>query len=90
MSIITRRKHQVGFRRGDLCGEQIIGGVVFCETTAGARNWARRLNKMHPTRFNYFVLFRDGSGSVGLQFSFASWASVDRPYFVGGREETFA
>jgi hypothetical protein len=79
--MLTRRCNQAGFKKsGRSCPNQLIGGIIFCDTAEGRRAWIRRLNQNHPLRFNYFVCFRDVHSPFALQFGHAEWAPVDRPY----------
>lgn len=91
--ILTRRRQQVTFgvpgtpgpygpRTGTSCPNQLIGGIIFCGSEAGRRRWIERLNQRHPSRFNYFVCFRDVQSPWALLFGTAEWASVDVPYII--------
>ncbi len=82
-AMLTHRRDQLGFRRAEHplpCGNTLIGGIIFCGSAQGREGWVRRLNKLHPNRFNYFVYFRDIQSPFALQFGFAEWASLDHPY----------
>lgn len=81
-SILTYRRDQVTFKPDMLCGDQLIGGIIFCGSAQGRDNWIRYLNKKHPTHFNHFVCFMDVQSPFALQFGFADWTTIDRPYIL--------
>ena len=66
--LITRRRNQVTYKGSPIAANQIIGGIIFCDSPEVRRNWVRMLNERHPLRFNYFVGFRDVHGAFSLQF----------------------
>jgi hypothetical protein len=75
-AVLTRRRHQVEYRRmvkagqTPAAGETIIGGVLFCGSAAGRQGWIDRLAKLG---FNSFVTFRDVQSPWALQFGWADW-----------------
>jgi hypothetical protein len=81
MIIVTRRRDQRGFKGNPVGADQIIGGIIVCETREARQAWVERLNRRHPLRFNYFVMFDDVRGPA-LQFAHAHWASVDHPHVM--------
>jgi hypothetical protein len=76
-ALLTHRRDHREFKRSPKplpCGDQLIGGIVFCGSKEGRDNWVRLLSQRHPSRFNYFVFFRDVQSPWALQFGFADWA----------------
>lgn len=55
----------------------MIGGIIFCGSKQGQLNWVHRLNKLHPSKFNYFVFFNDVQGPA-VQFGYADWVLDER------------
>ena len=75
LTLLTYRRDQVTYREGMPCGDQLIGGIIFCDTAAGRHAWIRRLFEDHWQHFNYFVKFSDVNSPYALQFGFASWVT---------------
>lgn len=75
LNLITRRRDQVTYKGNPVAADQIIGGIIVCETVEGRDAWIDRLHKRHPLRFNHFVRFLDARGPA-LQFGHADWATL--------------
>lgn len=82
-AIITRRRDQLDYKRAAKmgkelpCGNQIVGGVIFCESKEGQEGWVRRLFKAGIA--NRFVFFRDVQSPYAVQFVWADWAGTTDP-----------
>lgn len=72
--LLTRRKDQFRAPKNCPAGETLIGGILFCGSEEGRRNWIRMLSQRHPSKFNSFTCFRDVNCEHALQFGFAEWA----------------
>lgn len=83
-ALITRRRDQIDYVRklrdtgvALPCGNQIIGGVVFCGSKEAQLGWVRRLFKAGIA--NSFVFFCDRQSPYAVQFGWADWAGIEHP-----------
>lgn len=87
MTLLTRRRDQADFRmtikRGltpsPIAANQLIGGVIVCNTQAGRDAWIKRLHERHQLHFNYFTKFTDVHGPA-LQFGHATYHVSDEEW----------